>query len=194
MTLKKWHQLKWFYSTKGREALHEELLYALLLHAQTKNWRGIVDVEGRTCVQKLDSTTGNTVVYRSDTFFLWVISHTLGTVQIWGRQKSGWQSQCGNDTWFCAVHRNQRSKSRATCCGSVFAGISKCWRWKIITDVTLITGIKSIYFVSVKDLIGPLCVVPNIRNLFRTNQDVESWLAIMPRRKWGRHFGNNIDW
>ena len=53
---------------------------------------------------------------------------------------------------------------------------------------------ETIYFIPVKDLIGPLCVVPNIRNLFWMRQDIESWLAIMPRRKWGRRFGDSIDW
>ena len=65
---------------------------------------------------------------------------------------------------------------------------------KFITEVKLLSGNESIYFIPIVDLIGPLCVVPNIHTLFRMKQDTESWFAVLPHRKWGRHFGNTIHW
>ena len=178
---------------KAEKPLHEELLYALLLHAQTKNWRGNIDVEGHNCVKKLDITKGNTVVYRSDALF-----H--------GRSVTHWalfkfeDDRRPDDTLdegmilgfvrFTGIKDQNNGLHVVARCSPGYQHFDK----KNITDVMLIPGKESIYFIPVKDLIGPLCVVPNLRNLFRMNQDVESWLAIMPRRKWGRHFGNNIDW
>jgi hypothetical protein len=65
---------------------------------------------------------------------------------------------------------------------------------KFVTEIMLITGKESIFVIPLEHLIGPLCVVPNIFTQFRMNQDDETWLAVKPRRKWGRHFGDSIQW
>ena len=178
---------------KAKKPLHKELLYALLLHAQTNNWRGLVNVEGHTCVKKFDITTGNTIVYQSDALFHgrsvnhWALFNfeddrrpddTLNAGMILGFMR------------FTGIKEQNDGLHVVARCSPVYQNFDK----KIITDVTLIPGKESIYFIPVKDLIGPLCVVPNIHNLFRMRQDIESWLAIMPRRKWGRRFGDSIDW
>ena len=61
---------------------------------------------------------------------------------------------------------------------------------EFITRVKPIEGEDSIYAIPLMDLIGPLCCVPNIWNKF--NDGDPSWLAILPYRKWGRHFGDTI--
>ena len=112
---------------KAEKPLHEGLLYVLLLlHAQTKNWRGFVEFEGHTCVKKLDTTTDNTVMYSSDTLFHgrsvthWVLfkfeddkraDDTLNAGMILGFVR------------FTGI--KDQNNGLCTCCGSVFAGISK---------------------------------------------------------------------
>ena len=63
---------------------------------------------------------------------------------------------------------------------------------KFITRVKLMDGAHSIYVLPLSNLVGPLCCVPNIWNKF--NDGDPSWLAILPYRKWGRHFGDAISW
>ena len=60
--------------------------------------------------------------------------------------------------------------------------------------VTKITLQELVYLIPIEDLRGPACIVPNVFTKFRMMQDIESWLFVMPRRKWGRHFGDTIDW
>ena len=62
---------------------------------------------------------------------------------------------------------------------------------KFITKVTID---EKIYLIPVRDLLGPACVVPNVFTKDRMRQDKESWLFVMPRRKWGRMFGDTIKW
>ena len=56
---------------------------------------------------------------------------------------------------------------------------------KILTHIKLLSGDHSIYFIPIQDMVGPLCVIPNIHNDdFRMEQDQESWMAAKPRQKW----------
>ena len=65
---------------------------------------------------------------------------------------------------------------------------------KFVTEFQLIRGPESVYILPVKNLVGPAAVVPNIFNDFRMTDESETWLAILPYRKWGRIFGNSIKW
>ena len=65
---------------------------------------------------------------------------------------------------------------------------------EFITPITLLKGNASIYVIPMKDLIGPVAVVPNIFTEFRSRDEDETWLVVKPYRKWGRHFGKNIQW
>ena len=50
---------------------------------------------------------------------------------------------------------------------------------KILTDIKLLAGDDSIYFIPIQDMIGPLCVVPNVHKTFRMAQDHESRMAVI---------------
>ena len=63
---------------------------------------------------------------------------------------------------------------------------------RFVTKVNLIPTEHSVYILPLKDMVGPLACVPNIWNQFKDGD--ASWLAILPYRKWGRYFGDSIEW
>ena len=65
---------------------------------------------------------------------------------------------------------------------------------KMITEVKLISGEQSVYIIPMDKLVGPVATVPNIFTEYRMHGDEETWLAVKPYRKWGRHFGDTIKW
>ena len=65
---------------------------------------------------------------------------------------------------------------------------------KFVTEIAFISGKEFIFVILLEDLIGPLYVVPNTFTQFRMNQDVETWLAVKRRHKWGRKVDNSIHW
>ena len=75
-------------------------------------------------------------------------------------------------------------------CSPLYQNVDK----QFVTEVELIPGVDSVFIVPGHDLVGPACVVPNIFTHFRMRQDSETWLFIKPRRKWGRQFGDSIQW
>ena len=56
-------------ANKARKPIHEDLLYALILHCRSKKWIGDIMVAGCTFIKKEDSTTRNVCIYRSDASF-----------------------------------------------------------------------------------------------------------------------------
>ena len=84
-----------------------------------------------------------------------------------------------------------------TLCDTTLYAVARCgpdnhnFDKKLITKITLDKGI---YLIPIKNLLGPACFVPNIFTEGRIIQDKESWLFVMLRRKWGRLFGDSIQW
>ena len=102
-----------------------------------------------------------------------------------GFPKPGHQQECGNYIPKDAMDKNVYVVFQ---CSSEYQNFDK----KVITRVKLMSGAHSIYVLPLMDLVGPLCCVPNIWNNF--NDGDLSWLAIIPYRKWGQHFGDTISW
>ena len=64
----------------------------------------------------------------------------------------------------------------------------------MITEVKLVSGEQSVYIIPMDKLVGPHAIVPNIFTEYCMHEDKETWLAVKPYCKWGRHFGDTIKW
>ena len=177
----------------ANKPLHPELLYALLLHAKAKNWSGATEMEGYTSVKKMDPTTQQPCRYRSDALFHGASVKHWALFTFEDRHRRNGTLNAGMIFGFVRfTNRDDASKQLHVVarCTPDYHNFNK----KFMTHIQLLAGDTSIYFIPIQDMIGPLCVVPNVHNDYRMTQDQESWMAVKPRRKWGRHFGDTIVW
>ena len=165
---------------------------------------------GWTSVKKFDPTTNGNQIYRSDTSFrgekrtdwgLFTFSderrkkHTLCAGMIYGFvrfENYGFPTSVQMDKYgdeIPTIAKDNTVYAAVRCCPD-YHNFDK----KFVTKLFLESGDKSLYMVPVRDLVGPLCVIPNVYTTYRMRQDQESWFAVKPRRKWGRQFGNSIKW
>ena len=193
-----------------RKKVHDQLLFGLNLYAKSQRWSSNFQVTGYTSIKKIDVTTAKDVLYRSDTSFRGTPWHDWGLFYFKDTMKPVNSINMGMILGFVrfdtpgfptpnnkALYPSGIPESVVDREGYVIArcipgyvDIDK----KFVTPVTLLNGNVSIYVIPMEDLIGPVAVVPNIYTEFRSRGEDETWLAIKPYRKWGRHFGNNIEW
>ena len=191
--------------------LHDQLLYALVLHAKAQKWKQTFKVSGYTSIKKEDVTTTTINLYRSDTDFRGEPWHDWGlfyfkddrskpenTVNLGlilgfvrfttpGFPTPGNLLRYPNGIPDTAIDTDAYVVAR--CCPD-YVNIDK----RFVTPVKLLKGDVSLYVIPMKDLVGPVAVVPNIFTKYRPKDEDETWLAIKPYRKWGRHFGDSIEW
>ena len=182
------------------------LIYTLNKYANKEGWSGDMQFTGYTLVKKMNPLTNSEIQFRADSRFQgyawcdWGLftfddanrsPNTLNAGMILGfvkfqdihfpttRRRDGHPRVSGSlrDTTLYVVAR----------CSPEYHNFDK----KLVTEITLGEGI---YLIPIKDLLGPACIVPNIFTEERMVQDKESWLFVMPRRKWGRRFGDSIEW
>ena len=65
---------------------------------------------------------------------------------------------------------------------------------KMITEVKLTSGGQSVCIIPTGKLVGPVAIVPNIFTDYCMHGNEETWLAVKPYCRWGRHFGDTIEW
>ena len=76
------------------------------------------------------------------------------------------------------------------CCSPNYYNFDKTF----VVKIKLILIEESFFVIPMEDIVGTLCVVPNIFTQFRMNKDYTMRLAIKPRHKWDRQVGDSIQW
>ena len=191
----------------SKKKVCDELLFGLNGYAEANAWSDEFTFVGYTSIKKKDVTTKKDTTYRSDLDYRgkpwrdWAMfffdsspkdSVNAGLILGFGRfDTPGFPTPANKRLYPDGVPKDAVDYSGYIIarCSNQYQNFDK----KFITPVTIIAGEQSIYMIAMKDLLGPLAVVPNIFTEFRMDEQ-ESWLAVMPYRKWGRHFGGSIKW
>ena len=86
---------------------------------------------------------------------------------------------------------DERTYIVARCCTKYISKFANYGR-ELVTQFSLVEGVRSVWMFRVESLIGPLAVVPNIHT--ELNFGIAKFLAIKPYRQWGDIFAsrNNI--
>ena len=197
--------------------MFKDLLVGVVRYAIAKGWHAEVKVKGYATVAKWDPTTKANVTYRSDPSFRakpwrdWAIvdSYPKGTLvddlpvrdRPHGKLCPGWIAGFVEFTQpgFPTPGRAEDPQGTAEIDTALYV-VVRCSTQthnldkKFVTEFELERGEVSLYILPMWAVIGPLAVVPNVHtSVFRYAQDVDSFLAIKPYRRWGDHFGDSID-
>ena len=197
--------------------LFNDLLVGLYGYAVKNKWYTDIEVKGHATVKMKDPTTGNDVTYRSDPKYRgkawrdWAIVNTYpaGTTvaslpeakRAQGLLCPGWIAGFVQFTQalFPTPGRNADKEGTPDVDPAIYAVVRCSTRSynfdkQFCTEFKLVRGDKSLYVLPLSAVVGPLAVVPNVHTSdFRYIQEIDSFLAIKPYRRWGDHFGASID-
>lgn len=201
-----------------RTNLTGQLVYAIAGQAEASpwTWDGEIVVCGYTTMRKFDPTTLDHPIFRSDPTYKgrewrdWAIVDTFGENVSPSRKRvlcPGWilgfvqfvqpgfptprnikLHKQGEDI-SCRVDMNIYAVVRAA---ENVIDIHKDFikKFKLERERT--------YVLPMRDVVGPLCVVPNVNPVDvlnnRYKQDVDEFLIVAPQRMWGDYFGRSITW
>ena len=166
----------------SKKKISDKILLGTSLYASTNNWDNDFSFTGYTSIKKMDATTNKDVTYRSDINYKgkpwqdWVFFYfndhrkpadtvsvglILGFIQFNspGFPSPNHVTQYGSDIPSYAIDKTGYVVAR---CSNKYQNYDT----KFCTQVTLERGKDSIYFIPMKDLIGPIAIVPNIYTQF----------------------------